>query len=608
MAANAHAQIDALNTQAAALQRTAPQDSIALSEQARKLAALSAVDGAPYQRGLAESLLNLGSLHQQLSHYQQALRFLWKAQLLFEELGDFALQAAALTALGDTHSSLGNYWQALELYAQALAASRQAGDVVREASLLNDIGYTHMCLGDIPRALPFLHDSLKILETRSELAQKATVLCTLSLAYTQMGQPRDGLVYGLRSATLHDWHKIEQGAAQSWIAVGKAYAACGDVSEAAHAFRLAWRRAEAHGYQTEVSRALVELGRLQAARPAEIDTAITTLREALSVAQAAAAKPSCADAHEALARLYKDKGDYAQAYYHLEHFQHLREQMLTENADRRLAAWQAMTEVEKSRREAEIYRLRTVELQQEINQREEAVAELNAFAHTVAHDLKSPISIVILAGEILKRDFLDHLEPDAAAFVQRMVQVGYKMSQIIDDLLMFASVRRQHVNLTEVDMRAVLEEVEERLEPMLKGAVIVHPETWINAMGQPQWIEEVWVNYLSNAIKYGGTPPRIEVGATPLPGGKVRYWVRDNGNGVSQALQPTLFTEFTRLDLTRGEGHGLGLAIVKRIVEKLGGEVGVESSGIVGEGSTFYFTLPGMAARKMERPAVAATV
>ena len=116
-------------------------------------------------------------------------------------------------------------------------------------------------------------------------------------------------------------------------------------------------------------------------------------------------------------------------------------------------------------------------------------------------------------------------------------------------------------------------------------------------MGHPQWIEEVLVNYLSNAIKYGGTPPKIIIGANigkaaNVAEGMVRFYVRDYGPGISAKNQKRLFSKFERLDQVKTEGHGLGLSIVQRIIEKQGGEVGVESKNIIGEGSLFYFTLP----------------
>jgi signal transduction histidine kinase len=127
------------------------------------------------------------------------------------------------------------------------------------------------------------------------------------------------------------------------------------------------------------------------------------------------------------------------------------------------------------------------------------------------------------------------------------------------------------------------------------------------AVGYGPWVEEVLVNYVSNALKYGGRPdeaipPAIEFGydlSWPEPGqardhdsagSHVRFWVRDNGPGLSKEAQAGLFAEFSRMATSRVEGHGLGLSIVRRIVERLGGEAGVESAP--GQGSTFWFTLP----------------
>ena len=103
-------------------------------------------------------------------------------------------------------------------------------------------------------------------------------------------------------------------------------------------------------------------------------------------------------------------------------------------------------------------------------------------------------------------------------------------------------------------------------------------------------IEEVWANYISNALKYGGHPPALEAGAEPSTDGMVRFWLRDNGPGVTPQAQARLFTPFPRLRELRVRGHGLGLSIVRRIIEKLGGRVGAES--MPEGGSCFWFELP----------------
>jgi signal transduction histidine kinase len=103
----------------------------------------------------------------------------------------------------------------------------------------------------------------------------------------------------------------------------------------------------------------------------------------------------------------------------------------------------------------------------------------------------------------------------------------------------------------------------------------------------------IWIKLLGNAIKYGGIPPVIELGAEQLAGeNKVKFWIRDNGKGIPSNDQNKLFSQFIRLETARAQGTGLGLSIVKRIIEKLGGQVGVFSDAIPGEGSLFYFILP----------------
>jgi signal transduction histidine kinase len=173
------------------------------------------------------------------------------------------------------------------------------------------------------------------------------------------------------------------------------------------------------------------------------------------------------------------------------------------------------------------------------------------------------------------------------------------MSNIVDELLLLAGVREQEAPQEPLAMGAIVSGALQRLSYDIEhaGAEIVLPEAWPLALGYAPWVEEVWVNYLSNALKYGGTPPRVELGASGEAGEaqearSIRFWVADNGPGLSAADQAKLFAPFERLHQVRIQGHGLGLSIVRRIVEKLGGQAGVESQP--GAGSTFYFTLPGV--------------
>ena len=220
--------------------------------------------------------------------------------------------------------------------------------------------------------------------------------------------------------------------------------------------------------------------------------------------------------------------------------------------------------------------------------------ELDAFSHTVAHDLKSPLSLIMGYAEILRE-----MEAERPEYGERLEYLGIigqtasKINNIVEELMLLAEVRKGGVELQPLNMAQIAQESRARLGYLIaaQNAEMRVSGNWPVAVGHAAWVEEIWINYLSNAIKYGGRPPRVEMGADHTPDhGQVRFWVRDNGQGLTPEQQSRLFTPFTKLAQVRATGHGLGLSIVRRIVEKLGGTVGVEST--IGLGSTFYFTLP----------------
>ncbi len=238
-------------------------------------------------------------------------------------------------------------------------------------------------------------------------------------------------------------------------------------------------------------------------------------------------------------------------------------------------------------------------LQEYAHELEASNTELDAYAHTVAHDLKGPLSTIIGYSSLLVAGVGKKSPEEIKTALRTVLQSGYKMRSIIDNLLLLASVRQiGDLPTGPVDMAAIVSEVRIRLnaEIAARQAEIVLPRRWPVATGYAPWVEEVWVNYVSNALKYGSEPLRIELGfdqgGDKRSGPSIRFWVRDSGPGLTPEEQARLFSPFTRLEQIDTKGHGLGLSIVGRIVGRLGGQVGVESK--VGEGSTFWFTLPGI--------------
>lgn len=243
----------------------------------------------------------------------------------------------------------------------------------------------------------------------------------------------------------------------------------------------------------------------------------------------------------------------------------------------------------------EIGERRAVEraLQESARELQAQNAELDSFGHTVAHDLKTPLTAIIGYCQLLQAT---HHMSSADAIddnLKAILAASDKMTTIINELMLLARLRRSDtVVYGAIEMGSIIAEVTTRLRHMIAKAeaCVTLPPDWPLAIGYAPWVEEVWVNYVSNALKYGGTPPTLVLGADPPAGGFVRFWVRDNGPGITPEEQAQLFSVFSRLRPARVDGHGLGLSIVSRIVSKLGGQVGVESAP--GGGSTFFFTLP----------------
>jgi PAS domain S-box-containing protein len=229
----------------------------------------------------------------------------------------------------------------------------------------------------------------------------------------------------------------------------------------------------------------------------------------------------------------------------------------------------------------------------ELIEKEKLILDLDAYARSVAHDLKNPIGSVVSLSELIKLRLSENNIAEVSEMIGYVYDQSTKMIRIIDGLLMLSRIRKEDIVQTPINTGEILDEVFKRLESEIVkcNAVIEKPDHWPTVMGHSQWIEEVWVNLLSNAIKYGGTPPVIKLGYEKATSTAYRFWIQDNGNGLPEASLKKIFMDFERLGLKDTEGYGLGLPIVKRIFEKLGCEIIATSSNMPGAGCVFSFTL-----------------
>lgn len=227
---------------------------------------------------------------------------------------------------------------------------------------------------------------------------------------------------------------------------------------------------------------------------------------------------------------------------------------------------------------------------------EHRLSDAETALHSLAHDLKQPLTSII-SGTAILNTYLDRFTKEQIIEkLHRINRGGLQMNDWINSILILAQIRGTDMPTFEpVDTRQVLDSVVNTMHPVLEshGAQMAFGQGLHElplVQGNPIWIEHIWTNLISNAYKYGGTPPQIAIDAEPVDD-SVRFSIRDNGPGIPADKLNLIFKPFTRLNLNNNKqsGTGIGLTTVRLLMEKLGGMVGVESGP---HGSTFWFTLP----------------
>ena len=223
----------------------------------------------------------------------------------------------------------------------------------------------------------------------------------------------------------------------------------------------------------------------------------------------------------------------------------------------------------------------------------EANKDLEGFAYSVSHDLRTPLRAIDgFSHQVLKR-YEDKLDDEGKRYLNLVRDNTQKMSQLIDDILAFSRMGRLGMSMAEVNMEGLAREVFEELMRVANGRdLTMEIKPLPPAHGDHAILRQVWVNLLGNAIKFTRRNPAAAIQVGSYAEGKENiYFVKDNGAGFDMQYAEKLFGVFQRLhSVEEFEGTGIGLAIVKRIITRHGGRVWAE--GKVNQGATVYFALP----------------
>ncbi|PJZ26424.1 hybrid sensor histidine kinase/response regulator [Leptospira hartskeerlii] len=233
------------------------------------------------------------------------------------------------------------------------------------------------------------------------------------------------------------------------------------------------------------------------------------------------------------------------------------------------------------------------DLQKKNEELENANKELDAFCYSVSHDLRGPLRAIEGFAKILQEDYTKDLDEEGKRILGVIVGSTLKMDKLIDSLLLLSRMGKKEITKTIVNVSELVQHILYELQSDAQnGKTKILVGELFPAMGDVELLAQVFINLVSNAIKYSFKKenPVVEIGCNQSNRENI-YFVKDNGAGFNMKYQNRLFGVFQRLHDNRDfEGVGIGLAIVHRIISRHGGKVWAE--GEVGQGATFYFTLP----------------
>ena len=241
------------------------------------------------------------------------------------------------------------------------------------------------------------------------------------------------------------------------------------------------------------------------------------------------------------------------------------------------------------------------QLRNELHEREMLIArlekqneELEKFAYTISHDLKSPLVTIEGFLGLISQEYKNYDDNNVGDYIYRIRNAVTKMKTMMDDLLELSKIGLLVNEPVEINVWQLWREAVS-LVPVInqdKDINIVIDESMPKVFGDKQRLLDAFVNLLSNAVKYSKKTGCLEIKiSADCDETNTIFYIRDNGIGIDPKYTQRIFNMFERLS-TDTEGTGIGLALVKRIIEIHNGRIWVDSKG-EGKGSTFFFTLPG---------------
>lgn len=573
-------------------------ESLALYQEAEKLfVEIQEVEGR------LRALNGIGQIYQIWGQHEQAISN-YMEELEIAEAHDFKENViSALIGLGQIYSQVSDYGKALEFYQRSLVLREQSEDQRDIISTYSHIGDMYHRLGKYERALEFFHKCLALCTDEDDLYLEAQMLQNIGASLCHLMEYEEAEKSSWQAMKIFEELRDGAGKARCFINLGAIYQRLEDLSTAQAYFQQAWILAEEIGDCEMTVAVWYNLGDIHV-RQEEYAEGIGFFTQALSMAEKSGARKMQYYIYHALSETHEKLGQPEKALEYYKRFAALQSDLLGREQNMAIHEIQHRFHVERLENEKEIYRLRNVELAKALADVEHLNADLqqmdvekNELLGIVAHDLKSPLSNVLMLAQLLRRESETLSPEDVCEFSNDIVITANRMLELIVNLLDVHAVESGSHKLV-VRPFDIVAEFSPVLYMYREQAMAKNIELLFESPSSAMILADgnaatrILDNLVSNAVKYSPENTTIYV-AIEVVDMFVRCSVRDEGPGLSEEDKENLFGKFARLSAqpTGGEhSTGLGLSIVKKLVEAMNGKVWCESEW--GKGATFWVELP----------------
>lgn len=554
---------------------------------------------------LAQTSWRRGSYNRTLTLANAALAIV--AQPDFTSEANDPLQAKAYNIIGLAYLNLSDYPAALESYAKAIAECERIGEKTGLSRVTGNIGIVYSQLSDFPRALDYFSKALAAHEELAMEPEIANVTCNIGVVYRSLKEFSLALEYFWKALAAHEELGMKPEAARVLGNIGSVYFSLEDYTRALEYYTKSLAAHEALGMEGDTAIIRGYLGALYANEEFEgYDPAKAKeyLLNAIEIDEKLGTKQDLYENHKIIAKLYKAEKNWEAFTYHFERYHDLEKEVRSEEATKQAQRFAAERTLALVQREQEILRIKNAELAEvntELENKNTALQELNAekseFLGIASHDLKNPLSAIIMLADILENDAPMLSTEEIQNFASDIRTSSRRMFELIMNLLDINKIEQGYV-LSGIEVFSAgdyARHIVERHKVSAKSKNIGFRLEIISADIQtsPSAFSQVLDNLISNAVKFSpsGTEVVVKVGITA--DNLVRISVSDQGPGLTADDQAKLFGKFMRLSAqpTGGEhSTGLGLSIVKKLVEAMSGRIWCESEP--GCGAAFIVELP----------------